>query len=76
MTDRTEREQLVELAAGAWRPRDPQGAVLAHPAWADLDDAGRREAFEAAARLRGLEAALDPGGLSTTAKAVLSRLAR
>ena len=35
---------------------------------------GRREAFEVATELRVLEAALDPEGLSTTARAVLARI--
>jgi hypothetical protein len=69
----TERERLIEEAAGAWRPRGA-GAVRAHPAWADLDAGGRREAFEVARVLRRLEAALDADGLSSTARAVLARI--
>ena len=74
MTRRGEREELVEAAAAAWRPRDPDGAVRSHPAWHDLDAEGRREAFEAGRQLRALEAAADPQGLSGTAKAVLARI--
>ena len=74
MSRRTEREILVEAAAAAWRPRDRDGVVRSHPAWHDLDAAGRREAFEAARQMRALEAAVDPQGLSGTAKAVLARL--
>ncbi|HJZ84679.1 MAG TPA: hypothetical protein VKN99_05880 [Polyangia bacterium] len=73
-TDPRETEILVEEAAGAFRPRDPQGALRPHPAWCDLDAAGRLAAFEVARELRALEAALDPAGLSTTARAVLSRI--
>lgn len=69
-----DRDTLIEQAAGAFRDRDPHGRVMAAPAWHDLDDAGRVEAFEAAARLRAMEAALDPEGLSTTARAVLARI--
>ncbi len=69
-----DREVLVEQAAGAFRGRDPHGRMLSHPAWHDLDDAGREEAFALAARLRALEAALDQDGLSTTARAVLARI--
>lgn len=69
-----DRETLVEAAAAAFRGRDAHGGVLAHPAWADLDEAGRVEAFELAARMRKLEAALDAEGLSTTARAVLARI--
>lgn len=67
---------LVEQVTSAWRPRDQDGAVRGHPAFYDLDPEGRVEAFHATSRLRKLEAALDPGGLSTTARAVLARLRR
>jgi hypothetical protein len=70
----SEREILIERAASAWRPRRPGGGVGSHPAWHDLDEAGRREAFEAAWLSRQLEAALDPAGLSSTARAVLARI--
>jgi hypothetical protein len=69
-----DREDLVEEAAGAFRARDPHGRVLYHPAWHDLDEAGRQEAFTLASRLRAMEAAIDPEGLSTTARAVLARI--
>lgn len=73
MTD--ERDLLVEQAASAFRPRDPRdGRARPHPAWQDLDADGRRRAFAVATRQRALEAALDPDGLSTTARAVLARL--
>jgi hypothetical protein len=73
MTDE-ERRELVEQAAAAWRPRAIDGTIRAHPAWHDLDLAGRREAFLLASATRKLEAALDPEGLSTTAKTVLARI--
>lgn len=73
MTDE-ERNALVEQAAAAWRPTAIDGAIRAHPAWHDLDEAGRREAFTLATATRTLEAALDPDGLSTTAKAVLAKI--
>ena len=71
---RAEHELLVEKAASAWRPRRPGGGVGSHPAWHDLDEAGRAEAYEAARVARRLEAALDPEGLSSTARAVLERI--
>jgi len=74
MTDPRVHEELVEAAAGAWRPRRPDGSLGPHPAWADLDEAGRREAFEAARLSRRLEAALDAEGLSSTARAVMARI--
>jgi hypothetical protein len=74
MTDPRVRVGLIEAAAGAWRPRRPDGSLGPHPAWADLDEAGRREAFEAARLSRRLEAALDAEGLSSTARAVMARI--
>jgi len=72
-----DRERLIEEAASAWRPRDPRdGRARPHPAWLDLDPADRVAAFDEAARARRLEAALDPAGLSTTARAVLARIRR
>jgi hypothetical protein len=70
------REALVEAAAGAYRPRRPGGGTGTSPAWHDLDAEGRQEAFRAAALSRRLEAALDPEGLSSTARAVLARVRR
>ncbi len=70
-------EDLIEQAASAFRPRDPRdGRARPHPAWLDLDEAGRQQAFDEAARARRLEAALDPAGLSTTARAVLAIINR
>jgi hypothetical protein len=69
-------DALVEAATTAWRPRDTAGAVGRHPAWADLDPEGRRAAYAATVRARALEAAVDPDGLTTTARAVLSRIRR
>jgi len=71
-----ERDGLIEAAATAWRPRSTGGAVRGHPAWHDLDESGREESFERARVQRSLEAALDPDGLSTTARAVLARITR
>ena len=70
-----ELELLIEQVAGAHRPvaRDE---LRYHPAWHDLDAAGRVRAFERATALRELEAAIDPEGLSTTAHAVLAKIAR
>jgi len=75
MTGRREREVLVEAAAGAWRPVRADGSVGALPAWADLDDAGRVEAAEAARLSRRREAALDRRGWSSTVRAVVGRIA-
>ena len=45
-----DREALVEATAGAFRGRGPHGEVQSHPAWHDLDEAGRLD--EAAAQLK------------------------
>jgi len=74
--DPREIEVLIEEAAGAFRTRDPDGRVLPHPAWADLDQGDRRKAHDLAELLRLLEGALDPNGLSTTAHTVLARIRR
>jgi hypothetical protein len=68
-----EDEALVEAATTAFREGDARG-IRFHPAWYDLDADGRRAAFEATTRSRRLEAATDPEGLSTTARAVLARI--
>jgi hypothetical protein len=70
----TTRDPSTEAVTTAWRPRAPDGTPRAHPAWYDLDEAGREEAYEATRAARVLEAALDPAGLTTTARAVLARI--
>jgi hypothetical protein len=70
MTD----EERIEEVSSAWRPEAIGGGVRPHPAWADLDADGRRAAFSATVAQRALEAALDPEGLSTTARRVLDRI--
>jgi hypothetical protein len=70
-----EQALLVEEVAGAYRPRSTD-ELRYHPAWHDLDAAGRLRAYELARAVRPVEAALDPDGLSTTARAVLARLRR
>jgi hypothetical protein len=69
-----EIEILIEAATTAWRPQGPSGQVRSHPAWADLDAAGRVAVYEATRILRQLEAAQDAQGFSSTAKRVLARL--
>ena len=70
-----DHDDLLEQVTGAWRPIDVRtGGVRAHPAFYDLDDTGRQQAHRATSELRSMEAALDPDGLSTTARAVLARI--
>jgi hypothetical protein len=66
---------VIEEVAGAHRPAS-RDELRYHPAWHDLDADARQRAYELARALRPLEAALDPEGLSTTARAVLARIPR
>ncbi|HEY5926052.1 MAG TPA: hypothetical protein VIV11_30410 [Kofleriaceae bacterium] len=68
-----EEDLLVEQVASAYRPKTLD-ELRYHSAWHDLDAAGRERAFDLARALRPLEAALDEDGLSTTARAVLSKV--
>ena len=67
-------ERLVEEALNAWRPRAPSGRILGHPAWADLPAPERERLFAETIQMRLFESALDPDGLSTTARAVLAKI--
>lgn len=66
-----DRERLLEEVTTAWRSGGDAG-LRYHPAWHDLDEEGRREAFERTALLRQLESALDPDGLSSTGRRVMA----
>jgi hypothetical protein len=68
-----DEDLLIEEVAGAYRPPS-RDELRYHPAWHDLGPEGRERAFHRARAMRELEAALDPGGLSTTARAVLARI--
>ena len=69
-----ERDFLTVAAASGWRPSDADGVPRAHPAWHDLDYAGRSELLTVTAQLRAIEACLDPEGFSSTVRAVLARI--
>jgi hypothetical protein len=69
-----ERESLIEAATTAWRPRAPDGRILPHPTWADLGEDDRVRVYEEAGQARALEGLLHASGLSTTARAVLTRI--
>ena len=69
-----ERENLIEAAVSAWRPRDLDGRLQPHPAWADLSEANRERLYRETVLQRRFEAAVDPDGLSSTARAVMRRL--
>ncbi len=67
---------LIERVVCAFRSTDPHGRFRDEPAWHDLDEAGRLEAFDATVISRAQEAALHPQALSTTAEAILTKLGR
>jgi hypothetical protein len=67
-------ELLVEAAVTAHRAPDPGGELRFHPAFHDLDAAGREALFVATCRQRALERALARDGLSATARCVLRRI--
>ncbi|MEM9191595.1 MAG: hypothetical protein AAGF12_20645 [Myxococcota bacterium] len=70
-----ERSELIEEVAGPHRATDPRQVVFL-PAWHDLDEEGREQAFELSRELRAMEAALDEEGYSGTVRAVLARIRR
>jgi hypothetical protein len=72
---REEEDLLVEQVASAHRPPSVD-ELRYHPAWHDLSESARVRAFDLATALRPLEAALAPNGLSTTARAVLAKIAK
>lgn len=72
-TGASDDELLIEQVASAHRPA-ARDELRYHPHWYDLDPDARERAFLRGRALRALEAALDPDGLSTTARAVLARI--
>jgi len=70
----SDQDVSIEAVTSAFRERSARGEIRAHVAWHDLDDASRVAAFEAARAQRLVEAALDPEGLSSTARSVLARV--
>lgn len=69
-----DQELLVEAAVSAHRGVDPAGELVFHPAFHDLDAAGREALFVATLQQRKLERLLARDGLSATAVAVLRRI--
>lgn len=69
-----DEDLLVEKTLTSYRRRALDGSVQPSPAWADLSPALRLTAFDEATKLRKIERALDSGGMSSTAQAVLARI--
>lgn len=68
-------EILIEEVVSAHRERDPRGVILPAAAFHDLESDDRERAFHQSVLQRTLESALDPAGLSSTARAILARIA-
>jgi hypothetical protein len=71
-----DEEVLIEQLLSAHRERGALGDIRFASAFHDLSPEARVEAFALTTLQRSLEAARDPEELSTTARAVLARLAR
>lgn len=69
-----EGDPRLEQVISAARARDPWGRIQSSPAFHDLEPDERADAHRATQRQRLLEAALDPEGLTSTARAVLARI--
>lgn len=69
-----DRDTLIEAAATAFRERAGSGRIVPSPAWRDLSPDDRDAAFALQWSSRVVERAIDPSGLSTTARLVLSKL--
>lgn len=74
MSDDSEEDLLIAQVVTAHRPIPRRGELRYHPAWHDLSVEGRAKAHEVTRAVRVAEAALDPAGLSTTARLVLARI--
>jgi hypothetical protein len=70
-----DRDALIEAAASAFRARDVFGRILPSPHWADLAPEDRDALFDLQLASRRLERAAHPDGLTSTARAVLERIA-
>ncbi len=68
-------DDRIEEVLSAHRSRSPRGDVIASPAFADLSPDARERSYQQALALRSFEGALHPSGLSTTARAILARIA-
>ena len=69
-----EKDVLIEQAVSAYRERNASGRILPSATWFDLSEDERDVLFVRQLESRILESALDATGLSSTARAVLSRL--
>jgi len=70
------QDPLVEALLSPHRSLDSQGRPAPPPAWWDLPPDRLEEVHRMALAARRLERALDPDGVSGTARAVLARIRR
>lgn len=68
------QDLLVEAVLSPHRDRDREGRPVPPAAWWDLPPEALGRLHRAALEARRLEQALDPEGLSGTARAVLARI--
>jgi hypothetical protein len=68
------KDVLIEAAVSAFRERNAFGRILPASAWWDLAPEDREALFDRQLESRLLERAIDPDGLTSTARAVLERL--
>lgn len=71
-----EQDVLVESCVTAFRERDAEGRLKPPAAWWDLPPEALDELYAQQLLAREIERALDPQGLSATARAVLTRIRR
>lgn len=69
-----ELERAIEALVSPRRELDRDGRFIPPPVWYDLPVEAHDRLFAEQQDSRWLEAALDPDGLSLTARAVLARL--
>jgi hypothetical protein len=67
-------EALIEATLTVYRERDADGMPAPPPAWWDLAPEAREQAYRGQLAARAFERALDPLGLNSTVRAVLSRI--
>ena len=68
------KEILIEEAVSGYRERTTSGRILPSPAWWDLPPEAREELYQRQLQSRILERAVAPDGMSSTVRAVLSRI--
>ena len=74
MMNQRERDHLIEASVTAHRDRDAEGRLVPPAAWWDLPPEALDELYRRQMFTRAIEQVMDARGLSTTVRAVLSRV--